>query len=364
MKALISGGGTGGHLTPGIALYQECISRGIETRYVLRDVDMRYSMCTRIAEADRILVHIQGISRRLSWRTLIHLFKILGVFIRIFGVIRRFRPDFILITGGYVSNPVALSALWLRIPLYMAEQNSVAGTTNRFYSRFARLVFTAFPQAARLRTQRVIYTGNPVLFQAGASVQDSRAFFSLQECSTVIGISGGSQGAQAINDTVLQQLDLWKEKKIGVIWSLGAVEYQRLSEMGVVDRLAEQYPLVRPHRFIDRMDYFFTACDIVITRAGASTISELILFRTPAVLIPIYQSPDDHQKLNALYLTEKGAGILLEEPSLNPQNLDSAVTSILSQKTEYVRALDSLQTPAAAGRILDILTEQLPKPRP
>ncbi len=359
MRVLISGGGTGGHLTPGIALYEECKQRGMECRYVLRDVDMRYTMCERIDVNDRILVHIQGMSRKISLRTIIHIFKLISAFFQIFRSIRHFRPDFILITGGYVSNPVAFASLLLRCPLYMTEQNSVAGTTNRFYSRYSKRVFTTFPDALKLRTTAITHTGNPTIFSPQAAIGESRKFFGVEKFSKVVGISGGSQGAQVINNCIMSLLDKFKKEKIAVIWSLGAVEYQRLVDSGSVAQIEKDYPNVKAYRFIEKMEHFFTASDLVISRAGASTISELILFKKPSLLIPILNSPDDHQKLNALYLVKNKASLMLEEPQLNQETMWLNVLSILDTAQNFSTALESLQMPRPAQKIIETILSEL-----
>ncbi len=359
MKVLLSGGGTGGHLNPGIALYLEWKRQGADCRYVLRDIDSRYSMCQQIDPEDKIEIHIQGISRKISLRTPIHLLKLAAAFLQVFKKIRRFRPDLILITGGYVSNPVAMSARILGIPLFIAEQNSVAGTTNRYYSKFARKVYTSFPQAAKLRCRHTLFTGNPTIFKKDSSLSEAKQFFDISSFKKVIGISGGSQGAGVINDSILEILPLLKKDKIAVLWSLGAVEFDRLKDNGTVDKLQQDYPFVKAFRFIDKMNHFFTASDLVITRSGATTISELILFEKPSLLIPIYRSPDDHQLLNARYLEERHCALILEEPSLNSEAIWESIQIIFKEKAEMLANIKKLIMPEPAAVIVKDIRDQL-----
>jgi UDP-N-acetylglucosamine--N-acetylmuramyl-(pentapeptide) pyrophosphoryl-undecaprenol N-acetylglucosamine transferase len=359
MKILMSGGGTGGHLVPGIALYEELCSRGMECRYVLRGADMKYNVASRIAESDRIFVEIQGISRKLSLKTPIYIFKLIRAFFSIFSIIRKWNPDAVLTTGGYVSNPVALSARILRKPLFIAEQNSVAGVTNRYYSKFARAVYTTFPDTAKLRTEKVVHTGSPSIFREKSSRDTALKFFGLDGYSHIVGITGGSQGAQKINSAVTEILPEMKSRKTGAIWSMGAVEYERLEKDGVINEINEKYPNVKPFRFIERMDLFFSAADCTVMRGGASSISESIQIGVPAVIIPITNSPDNHQYLNGNYLASNSAGILLTESELSSESLLSSIDKIIRNKKSTLQNLEKLKKENPAKAIADHLIESV-----
>ncbi|OHD57752.1 MAG: hypothetical protein A2014_10115 [Spirochaetes bacterium GWF1_49_6] len=359
MKILMSGGGTGGHLVPGIALYEELCARGIECRYVLRNTDMKYNVASRIAESDRIFVEIQGISRKLSFKTPIYIFKLIRAFFSIFRIIRKWNPDAVLTTGGYVSNPVALSARILRKPLFIAEQNSVAGVTNRYYSKFARAVYTTFPQTAKLRTMKIIHTGSPSIFREKSSRDTALKFFGLDGYKHSVGITGGSQGAQKINSAVTAILPELLSRNTGVIWSMGAVEYERLEKEGALAEITGKYKNVKPFRFIERMDLFFSAADCVVMRGGASSISESIQIDVPAVVIPITNSPDNHQYLNADYLASNSAGILLTENELSPESLLNSIDAIVKNKKSYLKNLELLKKDNPAKAIAEHLLESV-----
>lgn len=355
MKFLIGGGGTGGHLTPGIALYQEITGRGLSCKYILRNTDLRYSMTERIAENDRFLIEIQGISRKLSFKTIVYLWKMLKVFFRVHKYIRTENPDVIVITGGYVSNPVALSALLLKKPLYIAEQNSVAGITNRFYSRWARGVFTSFPVTKKLRTNKSYFFGNPSIFQEKPEKKAALQYFNSPQGRNFIGVTGGSQGAAVINDSVYQCLPNLKRNRIGVIWSVGAVDYQRMESEGKIRDIKANYPNVVALKFIDRMDHFFSAVDMVISRAGATSIAEIIHYQVPPVLIPIKNSPDDHQKLNAMHISDHQAGLLIEEHELNPTQMIENIEYLLNNQSEYRSNLNKLRKDQPSRMMIDFI---------
>ena len=358
MKILISGGGTGGHLIPGISLYNEMKKRGHVCRYVLRDTDLRYDTVKYLEKKDRLLVHITGISRKLSWKTPIYLVKLLGVFLKLFRYIRRFHPDVVLTTGGYVSNPAALTARFLRIPLYIAEQNSVAGITNRFYSKYARAVMTAFPHPEKLRCPNVIHTGNPILFTKALPRVEALARLKTEKSKTIVGVSGGSQGAGVINDTIFELLPEFDKRGIGLLWSLGAVEYKRFEKDGGLEKINRDFPHVRAFRYINDMGAFYSAVDVIISRAGATSIAEYIHWSIPALLIPIYHSPDEHQLKNAQYLEENHAALILNEPEINKDKVIEMLSQLFNEREEFARAYAPLKTPDAAQKIADYIEKQ------
>ena len=344
MKALVSGGRTGGHLIPGIAIYEELRSRKIETKYVMSQFDLKFPITTRVNEIDRILLDIKNISRKLSLKTPVYILKILRTFFYVFKIIKKYNPDLIIMTGGYISNPVALSAVLLRKPLFIAEQNSVSGITNRMFAGFARKIFTSFPNTGRIPQKKTILTGNPSIFKKISDQKTARAFFNLDHCDKIIGITGGSQGASKINDSIIDLLPYIDQEKIGLIWSIGAVDYNRLQSLGILDKITKNYNNVRLFQFIERMDLFFSSIDMVISRAGATSIAEFINFTMPSILIPIKNSPDNHQYLNALYLSQIHAARIVTEDELSEENLKNCILDIYHNLKDYQTPIAKLKT--------------------
>ncbi len=358
MKALISGGRTGGHLVPGIAVYKEIKKRNIECRYVMSAFDLNYPIVSKVDEKDRILLQLKNMSRRLSLKTPLFVIKILISFFKIFRLIKKFNPDMIVITGGYISNPVALAAIILRKPLYIIEQNSVAGITNRLYSPFARKIFTSFPGTKKIPAKKAVFTGNPSLYYELQTKTKSKSFFQIDQFATVIGITSGSQGSRIVNDCVQGIFPMLLEKKIGVIWSAGSVEYNKLLQENKLEDIQSKYPNIRVFQFIERMDYFFSAADCVISRAGATSISECIHYECPPILIPIKNSPDNHQLLNAGYIASNSGGIIIEEDSLTPDYLFKEVSLLLKNASSYkenMKKINSSRPQRAEKGIVDII---------
>lgn len=356
MKIVISGGKTGGHLVPGITLYEESLRRNIRAFYIMSATDLKYPVSSRVKKQDRYLLELKDISRKLSWKSPLYVLKILISFFRIFGVVFRFRPDAVIITGGYISNPVALAAVLLRIPLFIAEQNSVAGVTNRFYAPFARKVFVNFPTTGKIPPEKAVLTGNPTLFRNTPVRSAARRFFRVEKYKKVIGISGGSQGSLKINNAIVKILDYCLKNGIGVIWSLGSVDYLRFETNGMLKEL-KKYPNVRFYRFISRMDLFLSCVDLVISRSGATSVSEYIQYGVPSLLIPILKSPDDHQRLNAQFLVRNSCGKIIPENQLDERTLIDGIRKILAGKAGYRKSLGILRRKyylePAEKRILD-----------
>ncbi|MDK2818696.1 MAG: UDP-N-acetylglucosamine--N-acetylmuramyl-(pentapeptide) pyrophosphoryl-undecaprenol N-acetylglucosamine transferase [Spirochaetota bacterium] len=336
MKVLIGGGGTGGHLVPGIALYKEFAKHNVELLYVLSDRDKAYDIFELLKSDERICVSLTGISRRLSISTIKQLFSIFNAWRQVFKKIKQFNPDFMVITGGYLSNIVALSALLMRKPLYILEQNSVAGITNRFWAHFAKNIFTTFPSPKFIPLHKEIYTGNPLLYKELLSLEESCALLELSSSTKpIIGISGGSQGSQIINNLVLKIIPFLIEKGYQIVWSLGTKEYERFDKENLLSSLDPYQENIKIYRFITRMDAFWSASRLVLARSGAGTVSESLLFRTPSLFIPIFQSPDNHQYLNAKFLKDMSCAEILEEPTLTEQKLLEIIIMMMSNQEYY-----------------------------
>jgi len=343
MKVLISGGRTGGHLIPGIALYLEAKKRKFDCLYAMSSFDPKYPIVSLINESDRVIVDVKNISRKLSWKTPIYIFKIIRSFFKIFKVIKHYNPDIVIITGGYISNPVALSAVLLKKPLYILEQNSVAGITNRFYAKFARKVFTSFPKTEKIPEKKAIFSGNPSIFKKSINKEEAKKFFDVTDYPFVIGITSGSQGARIINRKIIELLSFFLNEKIALIWSAGSVEYEILFSRNQLKYFQEKFPNIRVSPFIEKMDYFFSAIDMVISRAGATSISEIINYGVPYILIPIKNSPDNHQLKNAYFIMSKGGGFVWEEDKLENSVLKESITLLKEHNDLHRRKLKKLK---------------------
>lgn len=322
MKILIGGGGTGGHLIPGISLYQALKKDDNQVHCIFSEKDKSYDVSQLVIDSDKTFVSLTGISRKLSFNTIKQLYSIFIAWYHSFYKIKSFNPDIMIITGGYVSNIVALSSFIMRRPLYILEQNSVAGITNRFWAKYATKIFTTFPNPKFIPSHKKIISGNPLLYQQVLSEGEAKKILNLSNnTKPVLGICGGSQGAKKINDLVIELIPTFLEQGYQIVWSLGTKEYDRFIKENKLSLLEKYEDDVKVFRFITRMDAFWSAASLVLARSGAGTISEALFFQTPCLLIPILHSPDNHQLLNALYLYENNCALILEEPELTKETL-------------------------------------------
>lgn len=337
MKILLGGGGTGGHLIPGVALYKAFQNYNVDLLYVMSERDKAYDVSTILKEDERIVVSLQGISRKFSWTTGKQIMSIIKAWYQAYQKIKVFNPDICVITGGYLSNIVALSAFIMRKPLYMLEQNSVAGITNRVWAFATKKIFTALPQPKFIPKDKIIMTGNPLLYTTTPTKENARDIMGFKDSfKPLIGILGGSQGAQKINDLIYDLIPQLLQKGYQILWSLGTKEYERFKKENKLLSLEAYQDDLQVYRFITRMDAFWSASSLVIARAGAGTVAESLFFQKPCIFVPIYRSPDNHQYLNALYLTEKKCALIIEEPDLTEEKLLYTLEKMLAGLPQYV----------------------------
>ena len=356
MRLLIAGGGTGGHLFPGIAVAEEVVRRGGQVLFVgtSRGLEARAVPAAGYALE---LLEVSGLKRMGMVATLRGLFRLPKAFFRSLAILRRFRPDVVLGVGGYASGPMVLVAALWRYPTAIQEQNSVPGITNRILARLVRVVMIAFDETRRFFPGRKTETiGNPVRSKLVATLT-AVADAGEQSASPRILVVGGSQGARAVNDLVLAAVEvLARSGSLPVlVHQTGPSDKDRCSEryraMGAADRVE-----VRP--FIDDMATEYRRASLVIARAGALTLAELAIADRPAILIPLPTAADDHQSKNAARLAAAGAAIVLNQRASSGAELAQLLGDLLTdaaRRQAMAAAMHSLARPKAAAEIVDRL---------
>ncbi|NVM56513.1 MAG: undecaprenyldiphospho-muramoylpentapeptide beta-N-acetylglucosaminyltransferase [Desulfobacterales bacterium] len=310
MRVLIAGGGTGGHLFPGMALAEAFRAKGPTgaTLFVGTDNPLEISTLSKKG-FDHVGIAAEGLKGRGLWRQIRSLAKIPKGFWQAVGTIWRFNPDIVIGVGGYASGPVALAARLMGKKMVIHEQNLLPGFTNRLLGRFAHRIFISFPdEPAIFKRSKTVVTGNPVrreLLTAKATERATDRF-------TVL-VVGGSQGAHAINRAVVEALDRLKEPaRISFIHQSGP------KDAGWVASAYETRGIrvtVKP--FFEDMASAYCSADLVICRAGATTVAELTALGKPAIFIPFPFAANDHQELNAGYVADSGGGEVILEKDLN-----------------------------------------------
>ena len=356
LRVLIAGGGTGGHLYPGIAVAEAIVAAGGEVSFVGTERGLEARLVPQ-AGFPLELVKVSGLKRMGIAAFLRGIGRLPGAFFESRRILRRRRPDVVLGVGGYASGPLVLTAALSGIPTAIQEQNSVPGFTNRVLGRFARRVFVAFDDAASGFAQRKVrFTGNPVrrsLIERAAALGARPA-----PAGGSLLILGGSQGSHAVNELasgMVRVLDA-RGRLPPIVHQTGPDELERMkvhyAAFGYDGRTQVQ---VQP--FIDDMPAALADAALVVARAGALTLAELAIMRRPAILIPLPTAADDHQTLNAYAFQRAGAAVLLPQADASATRLGDLVGEILGAPDRREEMAAAMATLARASATRDVVAE-------
>ena len=352
VNILLSGGGTGGHIYPAIAIANELKQRHPESKFLFVGAEGRMEM-EKVPQLGYEIkgLNITGLQRNLSLKNLTFPFKLISSLLKAKKIIRKFQPNVVIGTGGFASGPTLFMANRSRIPSLIQEQNSYPGITNKMLAKKAKKICVAYDGLENyFPAEKLIKTGNPVrqdLLDIDKKRTEALSYFKLDPHKKTLVILGGSLGARAINQALEKNIQTILKNDVQVIWQSGKLyydEYKKFSEINGV----------QVWEFIQQMDLLYAAADILISRAGAGSISELCIVGKPVIFIPSPNVAEDHQTKNAKFVTDKNAGILLKE-----ENIDSLseVIRILSQDAEQRKTLSKnikkLALPNATKEIAD-----------
>ena len=352
MKVIISGGGTGGHVFPAIAIADAIKRQSPQADILFVGAEGKLEM-EKVPKAGYPIkgLWISGFQRSLSLRNFIFPFKVIHSMWRARQIVRSFRPDVAVGVGGYASGPLLRAAAAAGIPTLIQEQNGYAGVTNKLLSQRAKRICVAYEGMERyFPAEKIVFTGNPVrndIYQISKR-DEGIAYFGLDPSKPVIAILGGSLGARTLNRAIAESAQRIAEKGVQILWQCG-----RLYEAEYGQSEAAKLPNVQLRPFIDRMDLAYSVADVVIARAGALTISELCLVGKPSVLVPSPNVAEDHQTKNAQALVNKGAAVLIRDADAIEQMMTTAF-SILddAEKSAALRKnMLALGRPTAADDI-------------
>ncbi len=360
MRIIFTGGGTGGHLYPSIAIAQEIARRRPET-------EMQFIIGTREIERKIIegagyafdTIPVKGYPRKISLEIASFIWNLELSVMKSFKILYKFKPSAIMATGGYVSAPPVLAGWFMKIPVFLLEQNSYPGIAAKKLAPFADTVFLGFRDAERYFVKRVRteVTGNPVRKDVTDSITPNAAeSFGLDPALKTVLVIGGSQGARAINDAFAEIVKTLADSGLQVIWQTGSSEYDMRKVHG------EQAPKkIKVLAYIDNIGAAYAAADVVVSRAGAMAVAEIAVCSVPAVFIPLAAAAENHQKYNAASLVNSGAAEMITEKELTPEKLYGEITEILNspEKTEDMKSrLSEFGNTDAAGAIARTLIER------
>ncbi|MFZ1559452.1 MAG: undecaprenyldiphospho-muramoylpentapeptide beta-N-acetylglucosaminyltransferase [Saprospiraceae bacterium] len=331
-RVIISGGGTGGHVFPAIAIADAIKAAAPDTEILFVGANGKIEM-EKVPKAGYKIegLNITGFQRKLTLRNLSFPFKLAASMLKAVMIVRKFRPDVAVGVGGYASGPVLKIANTFGIPTVLQEQNSFAGVTNRILASKANAVCVAYDGLERFFPKdKIIFTGNPVrkdILDKKINAEQAKQSLGLNQNKKTVLIFGGSLGARTINEAVLANADaLLGMKDVNIIWQVGKIYFEEYKNC----RLSGQKDInIIP--FIEDMDIAYSAADIVVCRAGALTISELAILGKAAVLIPSPNVAEDHQTVNAMSLVNKGAAVLIRDVEAK-EKLVTEIESLLSDE--------------------------------
>ncbi len=358
MKVVIAGGGTGGHLFPGVALAEELTTRHHNNHVVF--VGTRGGIEARVIPQTGFpleLIRARGLKRMALWAMLKGLLVLPLAFLESWRILRSHRPDVVVGVGGYASGPVVLAAWMQRIPTAIQEQNAYPGITNRILGHLVDVIFIAFEEARRYfpahRTQLV---GNPIR----RKLMDNYLRSSVSHDRFTLLVFGGSLGARTLNGRVLDALDSLRDIKDGLhfIHQTGKADVEKVRQ-GYAERgfQAEHVEVVE---FIDDMSAAYARSELVVCRAGATTLAELTVCKKAAILVPFPFAADNHQEINARSLVETGAALMFREAELTGPKLASAIKD-LKENPAKLKMMQKkaalLGRPEAAKELADVCVQ-------
>jgi UDP-N-acetylglucosamine--N-acetylmuramyl-(pentapeptide) pyrophosphoryl-undecaprenol N-acetylglucosamine transferase len=337
-RVIISGGGTGGHIFPAISIANALRRIDPETEILFVGAEGRMEMEKIPAAGYKIIgLPVAGLYRSLTLKNFTVLIKLLKSLNKAKKVIKEFKPDVVVGVGGYASGPVLRQAGRMGIPTLIQEQNSYAGVTNKLLARKASTICVAYDGMEKYFPKgKIIKTGNPVRqnFDNLKSLRDEALeFFNLKREFPVVLVLGGSLGAGTINNSLSQRINILRDTECQWLWQTGKYYFENVNALVSLSFNGN----ISVHGFINRMDYAYAAADVIISRAGAGTISELCLVGKPAILIPSPNVAEDHQTRNAEALSKNAAAMLITDSQAGKTLVDEAIRLISdkSRRAEY-----------------------------
>jgi UDP-N-acetylglucosamine--N-acetylmuramyl-(pentapeptide) pyrophosphoryl-undecaprenol N-acetylglucosamine transferase len=361
LRILLSGGGTGGHIYPALAIAAALKELVPDSEFLFVGAEGKMEM-RRIPEAGYKIVGlpVAGFHRSLDKRNFAFPFKLVRSLGKARKTVKDFNPDVAIGTGGYASGPALAAAYSLGVPVFLQEQNALAGVTNRLLGKIAKSVFVAYPEAITyFASAKTIHTGNPLRKSLSAdsltSKEKGRVHFGLDPNKPTLLSFGGSLGARKMNDAFVEMHAFWKaHQELQVIWQTGEGYFARFSESETA-----KLPNVKCVPYLERMDLAYAAADLVACRAGALSISELQLLGKPSLLIPSPNVSGDHQTANAKAVERTGAAVLIPD-NQQVEKLSATLSQLLGDSqalAQMAKAASDTAKPAAAQHIAQHILE-------
>lgn len=325
-RLIISGGGTGGHIFPAIAIANAFRERHPDSHILFVGARGRMEM-TRVPEAgyEIIGLWISGIQRKFTLSNLLFPVKLIVSYLRALVIVRRFKPHVVVGTGGFASGPMMIAATRSNVPAVIQEQNSFAGLANkRVADRVSKVCVAYHGMEKYFPASKIVLTGNPVrkdILQVKEKTEKGKIHFGFADSRRTLLIIGGSLGARTINESILAGIEKLIDAGVQVIWQTGRAYYETIQAQ------LEKYDKrkLRVFDFLKEMDLAYAAADVVISRSGALAVSELCIANKPCILVPSPNVAEDHQTKNAMALVEKDAAVMITDKDARARLVDEAL---------------------------------------
>ena len=352
-KFILSGGGTGGHIYPAIAIANELKSRFPDAEFLFVGAKDKMEM-QKVPQAGYKIIGlwIAGLQRRLTFDNTLFPVKLISSLLKSRTIISKYKPDVVIGTGGFASGPLLQMAGLAGVPTVIQEQNSYPGITNKLLSKKANKICVAYENLERFfPKEKMILTGNPVrqdLIDIASKREKALQHFNLDPAKKTLLVLGGSLGARKINELIAKEILLFSAHNTQVIWQCGKLYYDQYKRF-------EENENIQVHAFIDRMDLVYAAADVVISRAGASSVSELCIVGKPVIFIPSPNVAEDHQTKNAQAVVDKNGAFLIKESELDSQ-FSLVVESVLNDEAKQKMLSENIKKlamPEATRQIVD-----------
>ena len=352
LRVILSGGGTGGHIYPAIAIANEIRNRYPDAQVLFVGAQDRMEM-EKVPQAGYEIegLWISGLDRSLSLKNLAFPFKLMSSLSKSRKIIKKFKPDVVIGTGGFASGPLLRVAISQGIPTLVQEQNSLPGITNKILAKNASVICAAYEKVKDyFPAEKTIITGNPVrqdLLQVDSLREEALKYFNLSRDKKTVLILGGSLGARRINKLIETYLKKFREEDIQVIWQIGKLYFQEYKKY--------DSSMVITKEFINRMDLAYAAADVIISRAGAGSVSELCIVGKPVLFIPSPNVAENHQAKNAMAVTDHDAALMITEDELT-ERFDPCFFSFLQDErrlNKFAENIKKLALPNATSDIVD-----------
>lgn len=363
-RIIISGGGTGGHIFPAVAIANEVKRRYPEAKILFIGAKNKMEM-EKVPEAgyEIIGLPITGLQRKLSLQNLSLPFKLISSFTKALSIVRKFNPQIVVGVGGYASAAAMYAGNFRKKPVLIQEQNSFPGKTNKTMGKKAAVFCTAYEGLEKyFDKNKIVLTGNPVrseVVRIDGKKEEALHFFHLDPTKKTVLVVGGSLGARVLNESVAAAIDTIDNSNVQVIWQCGKASYTNMKSL-VDEKKPKQVHL---HEFIKRMDLAYAAADVIISRAGAIAISELCIIGKPTILVPSPNVAEDHQTKNALALVNKKAALLVKDIDAKEQLINAVFALIENdqEQKELSANIQQLARPNATSAIVDEIEKLIVK---